>query len=218
MWSTLEGPSCPCEIICCRKLQFLRASNGRLIGTFVWFMLLNTQTSSKKSVAKLNCSLIKLTALLTFSWARLKDFWTRLAKIPAPAWRFGPALFSAIVRLSRELLCNHSDPRRVCFLSRKCLACASLKAGGGATMQETRRGALRQTGDQRNWSHIIIIIMFRLVNGITESQPKRCCETEICSSGGSRPLTLTWNSCAEIALLRWRVPDSAAWRQQVRRD
>lgn len=127
MWSTLEGPSCPCEIICCRKLQFLRASNGRLIGTFVWFMLLNTQTSSKKSVAKLNCSLIKLTALLTFSWARLKDFWTRLAKIPAPAWRFGPALFSAIVRLSRELLCNHSDPRRVCFLSRKCLACASLQ-------------------------------------------------------------------------------------------
>lgn len=34
---------------------------------------------------------------LTFSWARFRDFWTRLAMKPAPAWRFGPILFSAIV-------------------------------------------------------------------------------------------------------------------------
>lgn len=36
---------------------------------------------------------------LTFSWARFRDFWTRLARNPAPAWRFGPILFSAMTRV-----------------------------------------------------------------------------------------------------------------------
>lgn len=54
---------------------------------------------------------------LTFSWARFRDFWTRLAMKPAPAWRFGPILFSAIVTFCSRLLRSKLSPAPVrCLL------------------------------------------------------------------------------------------------------
>ena len=64
---------------------------------------------------------------LTFSWARFRDFWTRLARNPAPVWRFGPVFWlSAIVMFSQTPSSLWNLPTR-----KVCDECVSQQGGGG---------------------------------------------------------------------------------------
>lgn len=141
---------------------------------------------------------------LTFSWARFRDFCTRLARKPAPAWRFGPILFSAIVTFLLSVAphqtqsCARPLPPQTAFFP---LTTSVQGDGGGATTQVSRYAHNRQLGGSSHRRPRRGGGLFKLVLNLCRNggDVQTCRASQVWRRMKGNLTTLTWKGCARIA-------------------